>query len=151
MGLFTAVDAYFHFTVDVCATPGNAKCGRYYTPDQDGLQQSWQGEVAWCNPPYGRSITAWVEKAAREARDWNTVVVCLVPARTDTRWWHDYAMRAWAIWLVKGRLTFEGAENPAPFPSALLVFRAGAHGAPVVRSFADHVVFDSLSGCMGDD
>lgn len=87
--LFDKLDAEYHFTVDVCATPENAKCPTYFTEEQDGLRQEWIGRV-WCNPPYGRQIGKWVQKAFECAAD---VVVMLLPARTDTAWFHDFCMR----------------------------------------------------------
>ena len=118
--LFAELDAEFGFTIDVCATPENAKCDRFYSPDQDGLQQSWAGEVCWMNPPYGRDIGKWMAKAWTEAQA-GAIVVCLVPARTDTRWWHDYAMKG-KVRYLRGRIRFVGARYGAPFPSAIVVF-----------------------------
>ena len=117
---FDKVNKEFNFTLDVCATDENAKCDRYYTKADDGLAQDWVG-VCWCNPPYGRGIGDWIKKAA-EAK---ATVVCLVPARTDTAWWHDYAMQATDIRFIRGRLKFGDSKNSAPFPSALLVFENG--------------------------
>lgn len=85
---FDRLDAEYHFTLDACALPQNAKCERYYTPEQDGLSQPWRGTV-WCNPPYGRQIGRWVEKAAESTAAGATVVM-LLPARTDTRWFHRW-------------------------------------------------------------
>ena len=85
---FDILNAEFHFTLDACALPENSKCAQYYTPEQDGLSQSWTGTV-WCNPPYGREISRWVEKAAKSAAQ-GAMVVMLLPARTDTRWFHRY-------------------------------------------------------------
>lgn len=117
---FDALAAEFGpFDLDVCATSENAKCQRYYTRDDDGLAQSWEG-VCWMNPPYGREIKAWMRKAYEASRNGATVV-CLVPARTDTTWWHDYAMKG-QIRFLRGRLKFGGAANSAPFPSAVVVF-----------------------------
>jgi phage N-6-adenine-methyltransferase len=118
--LFDELDAEFHFTLDVCATPRNAKCDRYFTPDDDGLAQRWEG-VCWCNPPYGREIGRWMRKAFESAQQGATVV-CLVPARTDTKWWHEYAKKGERREL-KGRIKFVGAKHPAPFPSVVVVFR----------------------------
>jgi phage N-6-adenine-methyltransferase len=118
---FDALDREFGFETDVCALPENAKCRRYFTPDVDGLKQTWRG-VCWMNPPYGRVIAAWMKKAFESAQEGATVVA-LVPARTDTRWWHDYAKRSSEIRFVKGRLRFGDAAASAPFPSALVVFR----------------------------
>jgi phage N-6-adenine-methyltransferase len=117
---FDALDAEFGFTTDVCASPENAKCRHYYDRSQDGLKQDWAG-VCWCNPPYGREIGRWLRRAYEASRAGATVV-CLVPARTDTGWWHEYAMRG-EVRFLRGRLTFGGARNTAPFPSAVVVFR----------------------------
>ena len=117
---FDRLDAEFRFTLDVCSTHENAKCAAHYTRDEDGLAQSWSG-VCWMNPPYGREIAAWMRKAFRESRRGATVV-CLVPARTDTAWWHDYAMRG-EIRFLRGRLKFGNAPANAPFPNAVVIFR----------------------------
>ncbi len=118
---FDDLDLEFHFDLDVCALPKNAKCGRYYTPEEDGLAQPWEG-TCWLNPPYGREIGRWVKKAADSATGGATVVM-LLPARTDTRWFHDYIYGKAEIRFVKGRLKFGGAKNSAPFPSMVVVFR----------------------------
>lgn len=118
---FDKLNAVFRFDVDVCALPENAKCNMFYTPDQDGLAQEWRG-ACWMNPPYGREITAWVEKAHRSAKENGATVVALLPARVDTRWWHDYCAKS-EVTFVKGRLRFGGASASAPFPSAVVVFR----------------------------
>ncbi len=121
--LFDSLDERYHFTLDVCATHDNAKCARYFTAEQDGLAQEWCGATCWMNPPYGREIGRWMAKAWQESRKGATVV-CLVPARTDTAWWHDYAMRG-EVTFLRGRLRFGGCVNGAPFPSAVVVFRPG--------------------------
>jgi phage N-6-adenine-methyltransferase len=118
---FDALDAEFGFVLDVCALPENAKCPRFYSPLENGLQQQWQG-VCWMNPPYGREIGRWVEKAFKSAQD-GALVVCLVPARTDTNWWHTWVMRASEVRFIRGRLKFGSSKNSAPFPSAVVVFR----------------------------
>lgn len=123
-GFFEKLDAEFGFTLDVCARLENAKCARHFTPEEDGLRQSWAPEICYMNPPYGREIGKWVRKAFLEAQK-GAVVVCLLPARTDTAWWHDYVMRAAEIRFVRGRLKFGGAANGAPFPSCVVVFRQG--------------------------
>lgn len=105
--------------LDVCATAENAKCPRYFTKADDGLAQVWSGRV-WMNPPYGREIGAWMAKAWRSSQA-GALVVCLVPARTDTAWWHDYAAKG-AVRFIRGRLKFGGHKNSAPSPSALVVF-----------------------------
>jgi phage N-6-adenine-methyltransferase len=118
---FDAVNEVYRFNLDVCATSANAKCGRYFTKTEDGLTQMWSG-VCWMNPPYGREISLWVRKAYESSLEVGTVVVCLLPARTDTRWWHDYVIaRAESVRYIRGRLRFSG-KGPAPFPSALVVF-----------------------------
>ena len=85
---FDRLNAFFKFETDVCALPSNAKCHKYFTPEQDGLKQTWEG-TCWMNPPYGRDIGKWIAKAYAEARHNGSTIVCLVPARTDTKWWHD--------------------------------------------------------------
>lgn len=117
---FKALNAEFGFNLDVCALPENAKCQRYFTPEQDGLKQEWVG-VCWMNPPYGRTIKQWVKKAYESAVN-GSCVVCLLPARTDTSWWHEYVMKAKDVRFIRGRLKFGDAKNPAPFPSAVVVF-----------------------------
>lgn len=117
---FGKLDSEFGFDLDVCATPENAKCARYYTKEDDGLEKEWTG-VCWMNPPYGREIGKWMKKAYASAQSGATVV-CLVPARTDTGWWHDYAMRG-EVRFVRGRLKFNGLNCNAPFPSAVVIFR----------------------------
>jgi phage N-6-adenine-methyltransferase len=120
--VFAALDAEFHFELDVCANAENAKCERYFTLADAGLSQTWRGRV-WMNPPYGRTIGAWMLKAATSARAGSTVV-CLVPARTDTAWWHEQVIVAGSeVRLVRGRLKFGNGRNAAPFPSAIVVFR----------------------------
>lgn len=121
--LFDKLNAEFHFDLDVCALPENAKCTMYYTPDMDGLKQPWKGTV-WCNPPYGRQIGQWVRRAFFAAVGGSTVVM-LLPARTDTRWFHDYiyGRETVEIRFLKGRLKFGNAKNSAPFPSMVVIFR----------------------------
>ena len=118
---FDELDAEFGFSLDACALPENAKCEVYYTPEQDGLFQRWYGTV-WCNPPYGREIGKWVAKAASAAKAGATVVM-LLPARTDTKWFHEYIYGKAEIRFIKGRLKFGGCKNAAPFPSMVVVFR----------------------------
>ena len=125
---FDGLNMEFKFTLDVCATPDNAKCRQYFTIEDDGLSQQWgEGEVCWMNPPYGREIAKWMEKAFRSAQQ-GALVVCLVPARTDTEWWHKWALRASDVRYIRGRLKFGGCENSAPFPSAVVIFRPAKIG-----------------------
>jgi len=107
------------FDLDVCATADNAKCTLYYTEELNGLNQPWLGRC-WMNPPYGRTIKAWMRKAYEASLN-GALVVCLVPARTDTAWWHDYAAKG-TIRFIRGRLKFGGCRNSAPFPSAVVIF-----------------------------
>jgi phage N-6-adenine-methyltransferase len=116
---FQTLNEHYHFTLDVCATPHNAKCAAYFTKEQNGLTKEWRGRC-WMNPPYGREIGAWVKKAYESACK-GALVVCLLPARTDTAWWHDYCMKG-KITFIRGRLKFGGSQNAAPFPSAVIVF-----------------------------
>lgn len=116
--LFDELNAEFGFTLDTCALPENAKCAQYYTPEINGLIQKWEG-VCWCNPPYGHQISKWVEKAAKS----NASVVMLLPARTDTKWFHKYIYNSAEIRFIEGRLKFSDAKNSAPFPSMIVIFR----------------------------
>jgi phage N-6-adenine-methyltransferase len=117
---YNRLDAEFHFELDVCATPDNAKCSRYFTERENGLLQKWTG-IVWMNPPYGREIGQWIQKAYESAQEGATVV-CLIPSRTDTTWWHEYCMKG-EIRFVRGRLKFGGVVDNAPFPSAVVIFR----------------------------
>lgn len=121
--LFIELDREFMFDVDVCATAKNAKCKLYFSPEIDGLKQDWSKFAAvWMNPPYGREIGKWVQKAHEESRKGIAEIVCLLPARTDTRWFHDYIYGHAEIRFLRGRLRFVGAKNSAPFPSMIVVF-----------------------------
>jgi phage N-6-adenine-methyltransferase len=119
---FDELHAEFGFTLDVCATAENAKCDRYFTESDDGLKQEWNG-VCWMNPPYGDVIKHWVKKAHDEAQRGGGIVVCLLPSRTETRWFHDWIYGKAEIRFIKGRLKFGGAKYNAPFPSMIVVFR----------------------------
>ena len=118
--IVAGLNAEFGLETDVCATPANAQCKRFFSPDDDGLSQEWTG-TCWMNPPYGREIERWMKKAFDSSKAGATVV-CLVPARPDTRWWHKYALRG-EIRFLRGRLKFGGSINSAPFPSAIVIFR----------------------------
>ena len=138
--LFDALNKEFGFTVDVCSTHENAKCKKHFTQEEDGLRKSWGGEVCWMNPPYGELIKGWMAKAHGAAMHEGATVVCLVPARTDTAWWHEYAMKH-EIRFLRGRLKFGDATDSAPFPSALIVmrpatFRLGAFSSDNDRTLA---------------
>lgn len=104
--LFDELNSEFRFNLDVCATPENAKCERFFTKEDDGLSQSWDGCNVWCNPPYNKEITKWTKKACETK---NAVICMLLPARTDTKWFHDYVLgKASEIRFIKGRLRFSG-------------------------------------------
>lgn len=122
--VFDELNREFNFTLDVCASDINFKVDRYFTREQDALNKVWEG-VCWMNPPYGRTIGLWMKKALETSLQ-GTTVVCLVPARTDTAWWHDYAMKG-EYRLLRGRLKFVQpngeAKDSAPFPSAIVIFR----------------------------
>lgn len=117
--LFDELNKKFSFEVDVCAIAENAKCEKYFTPEMDGLKQEWHG-ICWMNPPYGRGIGEWIKKAYESSMA-GALVVCLLPARTDTRWFHDYCTKG-KIQFIRGRLKFGGHQNAAPFPSMIVVF-----------------------------
>lgn len=117
--LFNELDQEFNFTIDVCADNRNKKCKRFYTKEENGLLQNWNNEIVWCNPPYGRKIGEWVKKAEES----NATVVMLLPARTDTKWFHKYIYKKAEIRFIKGRLKFGNSKNSAPFPSMIAIFR----------------------------
>lgn len=123
--LFAELNEIFHFDLDACASTENAKCSRYFTKHDDALSKRWTGTV-WMNPPYGREIAAFMRKAYEESLRGATVV-CLVPSRTDTAWWHRYAKQGQIIFL-RGRLRFGAATASAPFPSAIVIFWGGRLG-----------------------
>jgi site-specific DNA-methyltransferase (adenine-specific) len=120
---YERLNSAFQFDLDPCAAAETAKCENYFAEEDDGLLQSWTRRRVFMNPPYGREIGKWVRKAYEEGQKTHTLVVCLLPARTDTKWWHDYCMKANEIYFVKGRLKFGNSKNAAPFPSAVVVFR----------------------------
>jgi phage N-6-adenine-methyltransferase len=117
---FDKYNEIYKFDIDVCAIAENAKCQKYFTPKENGLSQEWTGNC-WMNPPYGREIKKWVKKAYESSLDGATVV-CLLPARTDTAWWHDYCING-KIEFIRGRLKFGNAKTSAPFPSAVVTFK----------------------------
>lgn len=145
---FAQLDREFHFTLDVCAMPETALCPHYYTPplgmdyeclwpgraECDAFAHEWRG-LCWMNPPYGREIGVWVAQAFHAAQAGHATVVCLLPSRTDTAWWHDFVMRASEVRLVRGRLKFGGATSGAPFPSAVVVFRPDRSTSGLFKSY----------------
>jgi len=134
--LFEVLDREFHFKSDVCASRQNTMVkDNYYDKDKDALHplHPWWPHPCWMNPPYGRQINKWVEKAFRSSvPQLAATVVCLLPARTDTGWWHDWVIKAAEIRFLKGRLKFKGAPANAPFPSAIVIFKPGVHEQKVV-------------------
>lgn len=118
--LFDDLNDIFQFETDVCASEDNTKCVKYFSEEDDAFQQEWTG-TCWVNPPYGQGISKWVNKAYRSSIENGATVVCLLPARTDTRWF-ETVWKAPFIIFVKGRLKFQGASNSAPFPSCIAVF-----------------------------
>ena len=132
---FDEINREFNFTLDPCATEKSNKCEKFFTAKEDGLKQDWGGHRCFVNPPYGRSIGKWVKKCYEESRKENTIVVLLIPSRTDTRYFHDFILGKAEIRFIKGRLTFWDLDGekylrkdfksmtPAPFPSILVIFR----------------------------
>ena len=119
---FDQLNRLFGFTLDACASSENAKVGNYYTVEQNALTQEWQG-VVWCNPPYGREQVKFIQKAYDESVKHGSTVVCLIPARPDTKVWQDLIFaKADQVCFNKGRLKFGNSKDAAPFPSALIVF-----------------------------
>ena len=120
--LYKILDDKFHFTLDPCSSDLNHKCEKYYTEKENGLLQNWDNDVTFVNCPYGNDIKNWVKKASES----KGVVVMLIPARTDTRYWHDYIFnKASEVWFLKGRIKFETDRiplNSAPFPSAIIIY-----------------------------
>ena len=121
---FDKLNEEFHFTLDPCADESNHKCDKYYTIEQDGLSQDWSGEIVFCNPPYGRDVAKWVRKCFYEVYFGKCrLAVMLLNARTDTKWFHQYIYKKSEVRFVRGRLRFGDQEQPAPFPSMVVVFR----------------------------
>ncbi|NFS12809.1 adenine methyltransferase [Clostridium botulinum] len=124
---FNKLDEEFNFTLDPCCTVKTAKCKKFYTKERDGLKQDWSGEIVYCNPPYSKRSKdnpgqgAWIKKCYEEGE--KTTVVMLIPARTDTKAFHEYIYGKAEIRFLKGRLKFVGAKYTAPFPIMVVVFR----------------------------
>lgn len=129
--LFAMLDSEFQFDLDPASTDANTKTVRHFTKAIDGLKQRWQGSV-YLNPPYGSTIGRWVRKAYEESQRGATVV-CLLPARTDTKWFQEWVMEATEIRFIRGRVKFVGGDSSAPFPSIVVVFSPGHDGPPAVR------------------
>lgn len=125
--LFDVLNKEFNFTLDPCSTHENAKCSKHYTINENGLNQDWNGETVFCNPPYGSEIKNWVKKCYEEHIKNNITVVMLIPARTDTTYFHDYIYKKSEIRFIKGRVKFvdenRNGNKPAPFPSMIVVYK----------------------------
>ena len=122
--IFEPLNEEFQFTLDPCCYPYTAKCKKFFTKEDDGLSKDWSGERVFMNPPYGRRIGKWIEKAFEESQK-GALVVCLIPSRTDTNYWHDFCMKAKEIRFLRGRVKFiQGKEQKqaAPFGSAVVIF-----------------------------
>ena len=120
--LYNTLDNEFNFTLDPCTNGLNNKCNKFYTEKENGLIQDWSKDIVFMNPPYGREISQWIEKAYNESLKGGKVV-CLIPSRTDTKYWHDFIFnKASEVRFIKGRLKFGDSKNSAPFPSAIIVY-----------------------------
>ena len=116
--IFLPLNEVHRFTLDAAASPANAKCPNYFTLENSGLDASWAFQSVWCNPPYGRGIKDWVLKASQHYDE----VVMLLPARVDTKWFHEIVLPNADVEFIKGRLKFGGGQSPAPFPSMIVRF-----------------------------
>lgn len=121
--LFDKLNDYFGFTLDPCSSDENKKCNKHYTLEDDGLTKDWSNDVVFMNPPYGRIMKDWIKKAYEESLKGATVV-CLVPSRTDVKWFHEYVYGKSDIVFLNKRLEFEGSSNKAPFPSMLIIYNS---------------------------
>lgn len=121
---FKALDDKYHFTLDPACTHENAKCREHYTKAENGLSQNWGGHSVFCNPPYGRGVGEWVRKGYEESTKNGTTVVMLLPARTDTKWFHDYCLKG-RVEFIRGRLKFGNSKDNAPFPNMIVIFENG--------------------------
>lgn len=137
---FDMLDSEFHFTLDICALPNIAKCKKYFSPDIDAMTQDWSGEIFWMNPPYGRGqdVYKWVKKAYDMALA-GGVGVCLLPVSTDTKWFHDFYMKASEIRFVRDRLYFShnGVLGRANHASMIMIFRFGLCGPPIIKTITN--------------
>ena len=146
--VFLALNKEFNFHLDVCATSENSKCKIYFDKSVDGLKREWSPFRCWVNPPYGRDISKWMKKAFSESQR-GALVVCLIPSRTDTKWWHDSVMKSSVIRFVSGRISFGTSKNSAPFPSCIVIYYPELENpyklsVPIIRS----VSFDKSKNKM---
>lgn len=119
--LFYQLDSIHDFTLDPCCTEHNHLCDKFFTEEDNGLVQDWSEDRVFMNPPYGREIGKWIKKAYEESLK-GALVVCLIPSRTDTSYWHDFVMKG-EITFIRGRVKFGGSKGNAPFPSAIVIFK----------------------------
>lgn len=153
--VFLALNKEFDLQIDVCATSENAKCKIFFDKSVDGLKREWSPYRCWMNPPYGRNISSWMKKAFEESQR-GALVVCLIPSRTDTKWWHQWVMKSAEIRFVSGRISFgnqpagqAGSKQSAPFPSCIVIFYPELENpyklsVPVIKS----VSFDKSKSLM---
>lgn len=118
--MFDALNKEFFFNVDLCADENNHLCAEYYTKDRDGLNADLRGKRVFCNPPYGKTLGKWVRKCAESKAE---VAVMLIPARTDTAWFHDYVWGKAEVRFIRRRIRFDGSTTDAPFPSMIVIFK----------------------------
>ena len=136
--IFEPLNYEFQFTLDVAANSLNTKCVRFFSVDCDGLSQGWGNNICWMNPPFGRQMKKWVEKAYKSYLNGATVV-CLLPVRSNTVWWHQYCMRSTEIRLIKGEVKFKGNENGLWLPLCIIVFNPhNKRIEPTIKSMAAH-------------
>lgn len=144
LDFFNQVNQEFKFNTDVCAIKDNAKCEHFYSPEDNGLAQPWMG-VCWMNPPYGADIKYWLDYAYKESLK-GSIIVCLIPARTDTRYFHEICINASEIRFIKGRLKFGEGSNSAPFPSMLVIFNPYdiSSNYPRLVPYDKNSIYDSI-------
>ena len=121
--LFDELNNEFHFTLDPCASVFNHKCEKYFTKNENGLNQYWKGETVFCNPPYGREIGKWVKKCYLHGKNGDGIAVMLIPSRTDTKWFHEYVYHKAEIRFIKSRLKVGDSKSNAPFPSMIVIVK----------------------------
>lgn len=126
--IFDKLNKEFNFTLDPCCQHDSAKCDKYYTPVEDGLIQSWENEIVFVNPPYGRELKKWVKKSHDEVIENGSTVVMLIPSRTDTSYFHDYIYNKFEVRFLRGRIKFVNPKtkkqgDSAPFPTMIVVMR----------------------------
>jgi len=132
--VFNPLQKEFGITFDVCATPKNAKCQQFFTVSDNALEKDWNG-VCWMNPPFGREMKKWVIKAWTESQK-GVTVICLLPARTNTNWWHDYCMKG-EVRFIRGEVKFVGCKNGLWLPMAIVIFNRQTPNKALQRTLED--------------